>query len=48
VGERALRVRPGVAVYVPEGELHSYRGEGDQPLRAIQVYTPSGPEQRYR
>jgi len=48
IGDRAMRVRPGVAVYVPEGELHSFRGDDGAPLRAIQVYTPSGPEQRYR
>lgn len=48
IGERALRVRPGSAVYIEQGTLHSYEGAGDEPLHAIQVYTPAGPEQRYR
>ncbi len=48
LGDRSVRVRPGVALYVPPGVLHSYRGDGGEPLRAIQVYSPSGPEQRFR
>ena len=48
VGERAIRVRPGAALYVPPGILHSLEGDGAAPFRAIQVYTPSGPEQRFR
>ena len=48
VGERLIRVRPGAALYVPPGVLHSLEGDGGAPLRAIQVYTPSGPEQRFR
>lgn len=48
IGERRVRLRPGAAVYVPEGELHSFTGEGDTPFVAVQVYTPSGPEQRFR
>lgn len=48
VGERAFRVRPGAALYVPPGVLHSLEGDGAAPFRAIQVYTPSGPEQRFR
>lgn len=47
IGERAVRVRPGVALYVAPGELHSYEGHGS-PLHAIQVFTPAGPEQAYR
>ncbi|HBQ11094.1 MAG TPA: cupin domain-containing protein, partial [Myxococcales bacterium] len=48
VGERAIRVRPGAALYVPPGVSHSLEGDGAAPFRAIQVYTPSGPEQRFR
>ena len=48
VGDRRVAVRPGVALYVPEGVLHRYEGDGSRPLRAIQVYSPSGPEQRFR
>ena len=48
IGSRAIRVRAGAAIYVPPGELHDFRGDGSRPLRAIQVYSPSGPEQRFR
>lgn len=47
IGELAYRVRPGAALYIPEGVLHSYEGD-EEPLWAIQVYTPSGAEQRFR
>lgn len=48
VGERELAVRPGAALYIPPGELHDLRSDGTRPFRAIQVHTPSGPEQRFR
>lgn len=48
LGDRELTVRPGMMVYVPEGTVHDFRGAGTGPLRAIQVYSPSGPEQRFR
>ncbi len=44
IEDRAIRARPGAALYVPAGALHSYEAEGDDGLVAIQVYTPSGPE----
>ncbi len=48
IGEREVAVRPGLALYVPPGVLHDLRADGSRPLRAIQVHTPSGPEQRLR
>ncbi|WP_236605491.1 cupin domain-containing protein [Sandaracinus amylolyticus] len=48
VGDREITVGPGVAIYVPEGTLHSFRSGGTRPLRAIQIYAPAGPEQRFR
>ncbi len=48
LGDRQVRVRPGAVVYVPPNALHDFRGAGTRPLRAIQVYAPSGPEQRFR
>jgi mannose-6-phosphate isomerase-like protein (cupin superfamily) len=48
IGEREVAVRPGMALYVPRGALHDFRSDGTRPLRAIQVHTPSGPEQRFR
>lgn len=48
LGDRQVRVHPGAAIYVPKGTIHDFRGAGTRPLRAIQVYAPSGPEQRFR
>jgi mannose-6-phosphate isomerase-like protein (cupin superfamily) len=48
IGDREIAVRPGAAIYVPEGALHSLRSAGTRPLRALQVYAPGGPEQRFR
>ncbi|AKF06959.1 cupin domain-containing protein [Sandaracinus amylolyticus] len=48
LGNQEIAVRPGVAIYVPEGTLHSFRSAGTRPLRAIQIYAPAGPEQRFR
>jgi mannose-6-phosphate isomerase-like protein (cupin superfamily) len=48
LGDRQVRVHPGAAIYVPKGVIHDFRSAGTRPLRAIQVYAPSGPEQRFR
>ena len=43
-----LAVRPGMIVTIPQNALHDFQGDGTIPLRAIQVYAPPGPEQRFR
>jgi mannose-6-phosphate isomerase-like protein (cupin superfamily) len=48
VGARTLDIHPGVSVYVPAGEPHSFEPTGRRPLRVLQFYAPSGPEQRFR
>ena len=48
LGDREIRVRPGITIVIPRGVLHDFRGAGTQRLRALQVYTPSGAEQRFR
>ncbi len=48
LGDREIRVRPGTTIVIPRGVLHDFRGAGTQRLRALQVYTPSGAEQRFR
>ncbi len=48
IGERTVDVRPGVSVYVPAGTPHSFEPTGRRPLRVLQFYAPSGPEQRFR
>ena len=39
-------VEPGVAVHIPAGAKHSFKT--DAGLTAVQFYTPSGPEQRFK
>jgi putative monooxygenase len=42
-------VRAGMAIYIPAGVKHSLKMDTKiEPLRAIQVYTPGGPEQRFK
>jgi mannose-6-phosphate isomerase-like protein (cupin superfamily) len=44
---RKIAVGPGDAVRIPMNTLHQARVTGSRPLRAVQVYTPAGPEQRF-
>jgi len=48
LGEREIAVSAGARLYIPQGVPHSYAGDGTSRLRAIQLYAPSGPEQRFR
>ena len=48
VGDRTIDIHPGVSVYVPPGAPHSFDPTGRRPLRVLQFYAPSGPEQRFR
>ncbi len=40
-------VRPGSVFHIPKGQKHSFSASGKQPLLALQLYTPSGAEQRF-
>jgi mannose-6-phosphate isomerase-like protein (cupin superfamily) len=48
LGEREIQVRAGARLYIPQGVPHSYTSDGTSRLRAIQLYAPAGPEQRFR
>jgi mannose-6-phosphate isomerase-like protein (cupin superfamily) len=42
-------VRPGMAIFIPAGTKHALKVDTKvEPLRAIQIYTPGGPEQRFQ
>ncbi|HEV8321193.1 MAG TPA: cupin domain-containing protein [Myxococcota bacterium] len=41
-------VGPGTAVYIPKGVKHSFVLTGSTPLLALQIYTPGGPEARFK
>ena len=46
-GER-IGVRGGMVVHIPPRTEHSLVVDGDEPLRAVQVYAGPGPEERFR
>jgi mannose-6-phosphate isomerase-like protein (cupin superfamily) len=48
VGNETHTIRPGTFVHVPPQTVHGFQPDGSRPLFAYQVYTPSGPEQRFR
>lgn len=48
VGDETRPIRPGTFVYVPPNTIHGFEPDGTRPVFAYQVYTPSGPEQRFR
>jgi quercetin dioxygenase-like cupin family protein len=41
-------VEPGMAVHVPPGAIHGFRVTSTMPVEAVQFYTPSGPEKRFK
>lgn len=44
-----ISVGPGDAVHVPAGVSHTFTvPPGGPPLKAVQVYVPGGPEQRFK
>ncbi len=47
VGAERVVIGPGDAARIPMGVEHEARVLGAVPLRALQVYTPPGPEQRF-
>lgn len=47
LGEERFALEPGKVVYVPPNTNHGYE-PGTQALRAMQIYAPPGPEQRFR
>jgi mannose-6-phosphate isomerase-like protein (cupin superfamily) len=46
-GESAA-VEPGMVVCIPSGMWHAFKPSGKSPFLAIQVYTPPGPELRFK
>ncbi len=48
VGAETMTIGPGDAARIPKGVEHAARVVGRRPLRALQLYTPPGPEQRFK
>jgi mannose-6-phosphate isomerase-like protein (cupin superfamily) len=39
---------PGKVTCIPAGAKHAWKPKGTAPLVAIQLYSPAGPEQRFK
>lgn len=48
LGEETMEVSPGMGIRIPAGVPHSFRVVGDRPVEVVQVYSPGGPEDRFR
>jgi putative monooxygenase len=49
LGDRTIEVKPGMAIFIPAGMKHALRVDTKiESLRALQIYTPGGPEQRFK
>jgi mannose-6-phosphate isomerase-like protein (cupin superfamily) len=46
--KKAVRVGPGHGIYIPAGTAHAFVHQGDEPARLVQLYTPAGPEKRFK
>ncbi len=44
---RSYPLKGGEVIQIPPGTRHGYSASGKRPLRALQLYTPSGPERRF-
>lgn len=45
---KAVRLKAGDAVRIPKNVVHDFRVLGAGAVEAVQVYTPRGPEARFR
>ncbi len=45
---RVIKVKAGMAVYIPAGVPHEFVHAAKIPAKALQLYVPGGPEQRFR
>jgi len=48
IADEHYEVHSGTAVWVPKGVEHSFVEDGSTPLLALQIYTPGGPEERFK
>ena len=46
-GEK-IKIKNGTTIFVPKGVKHSYTNNTKYTTKAIQIYTPGGPEQKFK
>jgi mannose-6-phosphate isomerase-like protein (cupin superfamily) len=47
MGSVETNVKPGVIFQIPPGVKHAFTARGQNPVLGVQLYSPSGPEQRF-
>ncbi len=47
IGDKSHPVAPGKVFHIPAKTPHAFNAAGDTELLAVQIYSPSGPEQRF-
>lgn len=48
VNGKTVTVRPGTALRIPAGARHAFKVTSATPVKAVQFYSPPGPEQRFK
>lgn len=48
IAAESYEVQEGDAIYIPRNTPHSFENTGKVPVSIIQLYSPSGPEERFR
>ena len=39
-GEQEIRLEPGVAVFIPPGQMHQIRADAPEPLKLVTLFSP--------
>jgi quercetin dioxygenase-like cupin family protein len=39
-GEQKIRLEPGVAVFIPPGQMHQIRADAPEPLKLVTLFSP--------
>jgi mannose-6-phosphate isomerase-like protein (cupin superfamily) len=47
IGDETAELRPDTLVVAPAGVKHQIINDGNEPLRALFIFSPSGPEKAY-
>ena len=48
LGGESVPVGPGATIHIPAGVLHDFAVSGTRAVEAIQIYSPKGPDARFR
>lgn len=46
IGKKRVSFEPGAAIFIPRGHTHAVENSGETAIKAVQFFSPAGPEQR--